>query len=635
MKAWHFTFFVFSLCSVSSLSGQKIMKIDPKFYTSGKTPDALRVVVLLEQQADISRAAAIKGKNQKASYVYHRLVDHAKQTQQPLIEFLESGNLKYRSFYIVNMISVTCSLQEAEQLAALPYVKYVMEDGPFAMINPIRTDDRNDARAIEWNVNHIGAPSVWALGFNGQNVVIGGQDTGYEWDDATLKLKYRGWNGTSANHDYNWHDAIHEDNPMSGGSNSCGFNSAIPCDDNNHGTHTMGTMVGDDGGSNQIGIAPGAKWIGCRNMENGYGTLTTYVECFEWFLAPYPVAGGDGDPDLMPHVINNSWGCPTDEGCNTTNFPVMEAALNALRAAGCAIVVSAGNYGSSCSTVSDPAAIFDGSFSVGATNSSDAIAGFSSRGPVIVDNSGRMKPDISAPGVSVRSCIRGQNAYATWNGTSMAGPHVAALVALMISANPSLAGEVDKIEEVIAQTALHLTSTQNCGGTIPNNVFGYGRINALEAVNMVLPSNYVPYVSYSHSLVIVNNLHGLVLTAPDQTKYRIKVSNTGELISGTIAAVASGSTTIDQASLRMEPGLANIILRSPNGNYWKVVISDEGSLSAVLIPSLPATAAVQLQGDIFIQKDIKGVVLYSENGQCFLVNVSKRGKLLTIPANCP
>jgi subtilisin family serine protease len=217
----------------------------------------------------------------------------------------------------------------------------------------------------------------------------------------------------------------------------------------------------------------------------------------------------------------------------------------------------------------------------------------------------------------------------------MAGPHVAALVALMISANPSLAGEVDKMEEVIEQTALHLTSTQNCGGTMPNNVFGHGRINALEAVNMVLPSNYAPYVSYSHSLVIVNNQHGLVLTAPDQTRYRVKVSNIGELVSGPIAAVASGSTTIDQASLRMEPGPSNIILRSPNGNYWKVVISDEGTLSAVLIPSLPATTTVQLQGDIFIQKDIKGVVLYSENGQCFLLNVSKRGKLMTIPANCP
>ena len=533
------------------------------------------------------------------------------------------------------MVSLTCSITDIEQIAALPYVKYVLEDGLFTMVKPMEMVERSDARAIEWNVSHIGAPSVWSLGFTGQNVVIGGQDTGYEWDDATLKFKYRGWNGTSVNHDYNWHDAIHEDNPMSGGSNSCGFNSPTPCDDHNHGTHTMGTMVGDDGSANQIGIAPGAKWIGCRNMENGYGTLTTYVECFEWFLAPYPVAGGEGNPDMMPHVINNSWGCPTDEGCNTTNFPVMEAALNNLRAAGCVIVVSAGNYGSACSTVTDPAAIFEGSFSVGASNSSDAIAGFSSRGPVIVDNSGRMKPDIAAPGVSIRSCIRGQNAYATWNGTSMAGPHVAALVALMISANPSLAGEVDKMEDVIEQTAIHLTSTQNCGGTIPNNVFGYGRINALEAVNMVLPANYAPYVSYSHSLIVINPQHGLILTAPDQAKYRISISNAGNIQTNAVIAPAGSSTIIDQASLKMEPGEAHIILRSPNGNYWKLDVSNTGVLSAIPVPVLPATSIIQVQGDVFVQKDIKGVVLYADDGDCFLLNMSKRGTLLTIPANCP
>src|SRR5690606_34773033 len=160
-------------------------------------------------------------------------------------------------------------------------------------------------------------------------------------------------------------------------------------------------------------------------MEQGYGMLSTYVECFEWFLAPYAYGDGpeEGDPTKMPHVINNSWGCPGEEGCNALNFGIMEEALMNLRNAGCVIVVSNGNYGGTCSTTSDPPAFFEGSFSVGASNTSNGIAPFSSKGPVTFDSSGRLKPNVVAPGVSVRSSIR-NNSYASYQGTSMAGPHV-------------------------------------------------------------------------------------------------------------------------------------------------------------------------------------------------------------------
>jgi len=95
-------------------------------------------------------------------------------------------------------------------------------------------------------------------------------------------------------------------------------NAPAPCDDMGHGTHVMGTAVGWDGGENRIGVAPGARWIGCRDMDNGFGTPATYLECFEFFLAPYPVNGTpeQGDPDLAPDVTNNSWSCPPAEGCS-------------------------------------------------------------------------------------------------------------------------------------------------------------------------------------------------------------------------------------------------------------------------------------------------------------------------------
>ena len=126
-------------------------------------------------------------------------------------------------------------------------------------------------QGVEWNVQKIGAPAVWALGFTGQGLVYANADSGVTWDVPALQSHYRGWDGTAANHNYNWWDAVHSD--VSGnGSTPCGFDSKVPCDDDTftsitHGTHTMGTAVGDDGAGNQIGVAPGAKWIGCRNQD--------------------------------------------------------------------------------------------------------------------------------------------------------------------------------------------------------------------------------------------------------------------------------------------------------------------------------------------------------------------------------
>jgi len=243
----------------------------------------------------------------------------------------------------------------------------------------------------------------------------------------------------------------------------------------------MGIMVGDDGGANQIGMAPGARWIGCRNMNQGVGTPATYIECYQWFMAPTRIDGSDPNPAMAPDVINNSWGCTVSEGCTDPN--VLLTVVNNVRAAGIVTVQSAGNSGSACSTVNQPAAIYQSSFTAGATDSGDLIASFSSRGPVTVDGSGRLKPDIVAPGVSVRSSIPGS--YDVKSGTSMAAPHVAGLVALLVSANPFLANQVDSLENIIRQTAVPLTTSQDCGGDgptdVPNNVYGWGRIDALAA----------------------------------------------------------------------------------------------------------------------------------------------------------
>jgi subtilisin family serine protease len=329
---------------------------------------------------------------------------------------------------------------------------------------------------IPWGIERVGAPEVWAMGIEGKGVVVAGNDTGIYWEHEALRDRYRGWDGMQAVHDANWHDAV--------------TGQPVPYDDFGHGTHTLGTAVGYGGEAERIGMAPRARWIGCKNMDaTGFGTPASYIECFEFFLAPYPHGGdpmSDGDPTLAPDVINNSWTCPEYEGCDPYS---LQEAVAAVRAAGIVDVFSAGNYGSGCGTVHFPPAIYDAALSVGAFGSGDTISRFSSRGPVTSDGSGRLKPDVAAPGESVRSCSR-WGGYSLGRGTSSAAPHVAGQAALMLAANPRLRGQVDAVEAIIEDTAEPMTASVPCGGeapgAVPNNTWGYGIVDALDAVHAAL-----------------------------------------------------------------------------------------------------------------------------------------------------
>lgn len=470
------------------------------------------ILIVLKDQPDLvalqaaaaaisagSPASAAENRTARATYLYHELTTHATQSQTELRAWLEANGVPYRAHYIVNMIGVT---GDAALVEALRLREDVARLDANPQVNTIHVESisTNFASVARWarvvqmpemvaspntpyGVAATRAPEVWAMGYTGQGITVASQDTGVQWDHPALQRHYRGTGGDTVEHIYNWLDAIVENGSPDG---CAGL--AEPCDDNGHGTHTVGTMVGS---SDVItyGIAPGAQWMGCRNMRSGVGTPETYTTCFEFFLAPYPPGGDpftDGRPELAPHIINNSWGCPPSEGCNKDS---LRQVVETVRAAGIMVVASAGNNGASgCSSVVDPIAIYDATFSVGAHDSGGNIASFSSKGPVTVDGSGRLKPDLTAPGVGVLSTYR-FGGTTTLSGTSMAAPHVAGAVALLWSAAPYLVGEIDLTEQVLLKSAIPANSMVCSDGAemvSPNPAFGYGRLDVAAAVEMAM-----------------------------------------------------------------------------------------------------------------------------------------------------
>src|SRR5262249_6591514 len=330
---------------------------------------------------------------------------------------------------------------------------------------------------IEPGIAYTHTPDVWAQGFTGQGIVVASADTGVRWTHNALKPHYRGWDGQNADHDYNWHDSIHDSV-----GNPCGNDSPFPCDDQGHGTHTTGTMIGDDGMGNQIGMAPSAKWIGCRNMDANNGTPARYIECMQWFLAPTRIGGRDPDPTKAPDITYNSWCCPPWKACASS---MRQAAVEVEASVVLMMLSAPQESGPNCPTVQNPPGLYAATSTAGAlVTGTDTIATFSSRGPVIADGSGRIKPDISAPGTSTRSSTNASDSsYANFSGTSMATPHTAGAMALLWSAMPSLRHQITASRDALNNAAFHIASTQCGDAGPPNNVYGWGRLDIFAAVS--------------------------------------------------------------------------------------------------------------------------------------------------------
>jgi len=413
----------------------------------------LRGIVWMREQARVAQMSfAGMDRLTRREAIVSRLQSVAHDSQRKVRAFLENARQEhrvaaYKPLWIVNAIAVEAKKEVFWELAAHPDVAVILEDHlhylPKGELRPWMPGDVAQLDGVQWNVARVQADRVWeALGVTGQGVVVANMDSGVDWQHPGLMTRYRGYVGKPwAIHEGNWYCATSE-----------GY--TYPGDGLGHGTHTMGIMVGQTG----IGVAPGAQWIAAKVFNNQGVAYDSWIhDGFQWILAP------GGVPSQAPDVVSNSWG---NEISTSEEFlPDVQA----LRAAGIFAVFAAGNDGPESGSVHSPASYRE-SFAVGATDNQDLIALFSGRG---LSPWGEVKPEVSAPGVGVLSTIPG-GAVGVESGTSMAAPHVAGLIALMLEANPTLASE--EIESILTQAALPL------GDGHPNNTYGWGLVDAYAAV---------------------------------------------------------------------------------------------------------------------------------------------------------
>lgn len=452
------------------------IRVDPDINAAFSKGEPIDVLVHLPryQPGEMMTIQQIRTRAEARTLTYNLRKEHNAQYQPQIISMLEERNLEFKSFWIVNTILVKNA--SPELISTLMKVPDVIEleadkDSAFIIDPMVHTTNapRENLRAPDWNVEIIRAPAVWNV-TQGEGITVAGIDTGVRYTHQALIDSYRGNNGGSFDHDYNWFDPRGQ---------------RVPFDNNGHGTHTMGTICGSE--ASGVGVAPKARWIAAKGCASSSCATADLLASAEWVICPTRQGGGTPDCSKGADLVSNSWGGGRG---SSTYRDIVEAWIEA----GSVPLFSQGNSGSSCSTANSPGdlGIVIG---VGSTDRNDALSSFSSRGPGVGTNTHPLqKPDIAAPGEQVRSAYNtGDSAYASLSGTSMACPAAAGLTALLMSANPRLS--VDQIREIITKTAETKLpppkgGSTSCSGVsydqIPNYHYGFGRIDAVAAFEAAL-----------------------------------------------------------------------------------------------------------------------------------------------------
>ncbi|PJA29925.1 MAG: hypothetical protein CO189_01025 [candidate division Zixibacteria bacterium CG_4_9_14_3_um_filter_46_8] len=546
----------------------------------GMTP----VIVILGDRVDTkaiveSMTASHASLAERHRVVVTELQDKAESTQGAVInrilELQKAGEVsEYTSLWIMNVIGVSAKLSAIEKIAAMPQVETIIYDTEIELIKPVdgpNEPSADDIASVEQGLIAIRAPEVWAMGITGQGVLVSSLDTGVDGAHPAFATRWRGLDPRYAGHpEWAWHDPL--------------TNTIFPFDSATHGTHTMGTICGrSTTTADTIGVAIEAEWISAGVVDRG-GDLPTrmlrYLIAFQWTMDP------DGNPSTLwdvPAVSSNSWGHALsnfpENPCNEYYWET----LSNLEAAGVCVVFAAGNEGSTGLRVPANRATDDyNSYSVGAVDGNTSgypIASFSSRGPSYCtpDSSAAIKPEVSAPGVDVRSAAPG-GGYAVMSGTSMATPHIAGVVALIKQANPNLPPEV--IKQIMMDTAYDLGAPGN------DNSYGWGIVDAYAAVQLALSylQGYGVITGRMTDLVSGNGLQGHVtvtnhvppivancntqgyytLYVPADTTWDLRAEYTSDYLPGfaSLSVVENDTVTQDFA---LEPKV-NVVLKASFGN---------------------------------------------------------------------
>ncbi len=585
-----FRFFCFLvLLGVSTASADTIRPDLQRVLNNAQPNDIISALVYLPVQVDLAaldtqldvQKSTLRARH---STVVRTLQQTAQQTQGPLLNHLAKlkaqGKIQdFTQLWLVNAVIVKANRNAIRQLAQRVDVKTMYLDYDIELIRPVPNPaivpggvGGAGTGGAEPGLIAIRAPEVWALGITGDGILVSSLDTGVQGSHPALSSR---WAGTadpiySGHPEWAWFDPVTNTNsPQSFGG---------------HGTHTMGTICGGAPGQ-QVGVAPGAHWIHAAVIDrvNIARTISDSILAFQWIVDP------DGDPETnfdVPCVCSNSWGLVTGHGvppCDQTfwNF------LDACEAAGTVIVFAAGNEGNQgLRRPGDRATTDYKTFAVAAVNGNIngwPIASFSSRGPTFCTPNGgaAIKPDIAAPGVSVRSAWP-NNTYINLDGTSMATPHIAGVVALIRQANPNLA--VDEIKQIIYDTAFDL------GTTGQDNSYGWGMVDAYEAVQLALSMNNSQSFPSSFQVTVGNLISGDLQDLLISDNQYVRVSNTPapSPISNSVEIEVTGTVT-DQTpaelTLTLEAGTngvptqQRVQLRNYDNGTWDLVDVRNGPTS--------------------------------------------------------
>lgn len=492
-KSWALILLAFFLCSIivfkpfsfpKTKTGTEIYK---SIFTALEEEAFVPVIVVLKDRANLQENI-FNGKDESipAEVIVNKLQQTARASEQEiwpvLKEEITKGNINdYRPFWIVNAFTAQINAAALKRLSALPQVIHIRPERQYTLSTPLNyipVENRNDTQYTPaayqagtgespWNLELIKAPLVWQQGIYGKEIVVAIMDTGVDLNHPVLNERYRG-NLQGHSHETSWYDAA----AASGGQVNSG-----PRDLNGHGTHIAGVILG---GSPQepFGVAPGARWIAVNIFNKGYAWDSHIIQAFQWLMAP------EGNPKNAPRIINCSWASRPEYVRDYLQWEI----LHNLERAGIFVVFAAGNNGTS--GPGSPAS-YPHAFSVGAVQKEGEtikIADFSSRGPVNWQGIIYAKPEISAPGIKIRSSWL-NNGYTILDGTSLAAAHVSGTAALLLESKPELSPAEIKY---ILQQAAYWDPSWNVLGERPNNAYGFGILDAYEALRKrTLPSREI------------------------------------------------------------------------------------------------------------------------------------------------